>query len=496
LDFIAERRGETFTWHDIPSEDAATYEMISHADTVGVFQIESRAQMSMLARLQPRCFYDLVIQVAIVRPGPIQGGMVHPYLRRRMGEEPVEYESEEIRSVLERTLGVPIFQEQVIAIAMVAAGFTAGEADQLRRAMAAWKKKGGLDKFYDRLVNGMTERSYTKEFAERIYAQIHGFSEYGFPESHSASFALLVYVSAWIKCHEPAVFLAALLNSQPMGFYTPSQLIQDAKRHGVEVRPADVMVSEWDCTLEENPTAQYGVGPQPAVRLGLRLIKGMSAEGAESLVFTRAVRPFASVDDLARRAQLSTHDLQALARANALLTLSGHRRQAAWQVSGMKTMPRLLKNAPIAEESLSIAKASEGQEVVADYASMGLTLNKHPLAILRQKLTAMNLSTAEELKRFPDRKLARTTGIVTVRQRPGTANGVLFMTLEDETGNTNVIVWPDLLEKFRREALNAKLLTVYGVMQTDGRVVHLLAKRLVDHSELLGDLHIRSYDFH
>jgi error-prone DNA polymerase len=280
-----------------------------------------------------------------------------------------------------------------------------------------------------------------------------------------------------------------------MGFYTPSQLIQDAKRHGVEVRLADVTVSGWDSVLEEHSQACHGVGPQPAVRLGLRLIKGMSDEGAESIMMARAIRPFDSVEDLARRAQLSTHDLQALAQANALLTLVGHRRQAEWQVSGMKAMPKLLKDAPIVERALSLPMASEGQEVIADYASMGLTLNRHPLALLREKLRAMNLSTAEELKRFPDRKLARTTGLVTVRQRPGTANGVLFITLENETGNTNIIVWPDLVETFRKEAMNARLLTVYGVMQSDGKVAHLLAKRLVDHSALLGSLNVRSYDF-
>ncbi|MEN3362807.1 MAG: error-prone polymerase [Burkholderiales bacterium] len=490
LDLIGQRRGEVFTMQDVPAEDPATYRMITKADTVGVFQVESRAQMSMLPRLKPKRFYDLVIEVAIVRPGPIQGGMVHPYLRRRQGLEPVVYPSEAIKQALERTLGVPIFQEQVMQIAILAAGFTPGEADSLRRAMAAWKRKGGVEKFYDRIVGGMRERGYDEEFAERIFRQIEGFGEYGFPESHAASFALLVYVSAWIKCHEPAAFLAALLNSQPMGFYAPSQLVQDARRHDIEVRSPDIAISDWDCTLEELST-----GGQPAVRLGLRLVKGLSAAAAERIAEVRAIRPFKSVDDLARRAQLSTLDLQALARSNALLSLSGHRRQAAWQVAGMQPAPKLLKDAPIAEDDIALPAASEGQEIVADYTSIGLTLNRHPLALLRERFKAMNLSTALEMKSFPDRKLARTTGLVTMRQRPETASGTLFVTLEDETGVTNVIVWPGLLEKQRKEILNASLLTVYGVWQCEGEVMHLIAKRVVDHSSMLGDLTVESRNF-
>ncbi|MDB5773110.1 MAG: dnaE3 [Burkholderia sp.] len=490
LDLIGQRRGEVFTMQDVPAEDPATYRMITKADTVGVFQVESRAQMSMLPRLKPKRFYDLVIEVAIVRPGPIQGGMVHPYLRRRQGLEPVVYPSEAIKQALERTLGVPIFQEQVMQIAILAAGFTPGEADSLRRAMAAWKRKGGVEKFYDRIVGGMRERGYDEEFAERIFRQIEGFGEYGFPESHAASFALLVYVSAWIKCHEPSAFLAALLNSQPMGFYAPSQLVQDARRHDIEVRSPDIAISDWDCTLEELST-----GGQPAVRLGLRLVKGLSAAAAERIAEVRAIRPFKSVDDLARRAQLSTLDLQALARSNALLSLSGHRRQAAWQVAGMQPAPKLLKDAPIAEDDIALPAASEGQEIVADYTSIGLTLNRHPLALLRERFKAMNLSTALEMKSFPDRKLARTTGLVTMRQRPETASGTLFVTLEDETGVTNVIVWPGLLEKQRKEILNASLLTVYGVWQCEGEVMHLIAKRVVDHSSMLGDLTVESRNF-
>ena len=495
LDFIGERRGETFSLQDIPSEDPATYRMICKADTVGVFQIESRAQMSMLPRLKPKKFYDLVVEVAIVRPGPIQGGMVHPYLKRRQGLEPVSYPSDAVRTALERTLGVPIFQEQVMQIAILAAGFTPGEADGLRRAMAAWKRKGEVDKFYDRIINGMRERGYEEEFAQQIFRQIEGFGEYGFPESHAASFALLVYASAWIKCHEPAIFLAALLNAQPLGFYSPSQLVQDAKRHGVQVRPPDVNISEWDCTLEERMQPYAQDGSQPAVRLGLRLIKGLPADAASRITEVRAIALFTSVDDLVRRAELSTQETQALARANALLGLTGHRRQAAWQVAGMLPTTRLLKDAPLPDDGIALPQASEGQEIVADYQSLGLTLNRHPLALLREKFRKMNLSTAQEMKSFANGKLARTTGLVTVRQRPPTASGTMFVTLEDETGVTNVIIWPALLEKQRKEILNAYLMTVYGIWQREGEVTHLIAKRVVDHSAMLGELTTKSRDF-
>ncbi|MBC7414374.1 MAG: error-prone DNA polymerase, partial [Herminiimonas sp.] len=397
LDLVGLRRGEIFTMQDVPAEDPAVYDMISAADTVGVFQIESRAQMSMLPRMRPHCFYDLVIEVAIVRPGPIQGGMVHPYLKRRQGKEPVTYPSPEIEVALSRTLGVPIFQEQVMQIAMLAAGFTAGEADSLRRAMAAWKRKGGVHKFYDRIIDGMTARGYELEFAQRIFSQIEGFGEYGFPESHAASFALLVYVSAWIKCHEPAAFLAALLNSQPMGFYSASQLVQDARRHGVRVLAVDVALSEFDCTLEELGVDTFGNEQQPAVRLGLCLIRGLSQGGAQRLVTERGTAAFTSVDDLARRATLSLPDLKALAEANALSGLAGHRRQAKWDVAGMLPVPELLREAPIAEAPLLLAPATEGQELVADYASLGLTLNRHPLALLRPRLKKMNLSNSLEM---------------------------------------------------------------------------------------------------
>ncbi len=496
LDLVGLRRGEIFTMQDVPAEDPAVYQMMTAADTVGVFQIESRAQMSMLPRLRPRCFYDLVIEVAIVRPGPIQGGMVHPYLKRRQGKEPVTYPSPEIETALSRTLGVPIFQEQVMQIAMLAAGFSAGEADSLRRAMAAWKRKGGVHKFYDRIINGMTERGYELEFAERIFSQIEGFGEYGFPESHAASFALLVYVSGWIKCHEPAAFLAALLNSQPMGFYSASQLVQDAKRHGVRVLAVDVTLSEVDCTLEELTPDRFGNDQQPAVRLGLCLIKGLSADGAQRIIEQRGLNVFASVDDLARRARLGLHDLQSLAEANALVTLAGHRRQAKWDVAAMLPAPELLREAPILEDSLTLAPGTEGQELVADYASLGLTLNRHPLALLRPRLKKMNLSNSLELRGFGNRKLVRVCGLVTMRQRPSTAKGVMFITLEDETGTINVIVWPAIAEQQRREVLGARLMTVYGVWQVEGEVRHVIARRVVDHTALLGNLASASRDFH
>jgi error-prone DNA polymerase len=489
LDLVSRQRGEPFEMQDIPPEDPATYEMICRADTVGVFQIESRAQMSMLPRLQPREFYDLVIEVAIVRPGPVQGGMVHPYLRRRQKLEPVSFPSPEMETALARTLGVPIFQEQVMQVAMLAAGFSAGEADQLRRAMAAWKRKGGLEHYHQRIVDGMLERGYDREFAESIFAQIQGFGEYGFPESHSASFALLVYASAWLKCHEPAAFLCALLNSQPMGFYSPSQLVQDAKRHQVQVLPIDVAISNWDSTLE-------GDGSTAPVRLGLSLVRGMREESAARIEAARAVRPFSTVNDLANRAQLDRHDLQVLADANALASLSGNRREALWQAVAAVPDKDLLRATTRDEEALVLPAPSEGEEIVSDYRSTGLTLNRHPLALLRERLDAKKIFAAARLATYPNNRLARACGIVTVRQRPGTANGVLFITLEDETGQVNVIVWPSLVEKFRKEALGAALLGVYGVWQREGEVGHLVANRLVDLTHLLGGLATSTRNFH
>jgi len=489
LDLISARRGEPFRMQDIPAEDAATYRSICRADTVGVFQIESRAQMSMLPRLRPVCFYDLVIEVAIVRPGPIQGGMVHPYLRRRQGLEPVSYPGEGVKSALERTLGVPIFQEQVMQIAMLAAGFMPGEADQLRRSMAAWKRKGGLGGFHARIIEGMTARGYERDYAEQIFQQIQGFGEYGFPESHAASFALLVYVSAWLKHHEPAAFLCAMLNSQPLGFYSASQLIQDGQRHGVQVLPVDIGISTWDCSLEGE-----------AVRLGLNRVKGLGEAPAQHIVAARQTAPFSGAHDLARRAALNAHDLNVLAAANALQSLTGHRREARWAVAGLgqekQSLRGLMAAAPVLEAPLLLPRASEGQELIADYASLGLSLGRHPLALLRPRLTAMRLLSAAELRGLAHGRLARTTGIVTVRQRPGTANGTIFVTLEDETGCTNVICWKGLVERQRRELLGASLLTVYGTWQREGEVAHLIAQFLVDHSALLGELAVESRDFH
>lgn len=488
LDLIGLRRGYVFAMQDIPAEDSATYDMVCRADTIGVFQIESRAQMSMLPRLRPRCFYDLVIEVAIVRPGPIQGGMVHPYLNRRQGKEPVTYPSEALRTALGRTLGVPVFQEQVMQIAMLAAGFTPGEADGLRRAMAAWKRKGGLEKYYHRLVDGMTSRGYTLEFAEAIFEQIQGFSEYGFPESHAASFALLVYASCWIKRHEPAAFLVALLNSQPMGFYTPSQLVQDARRHGVEVRPVDVMHSEEESTLEDLPGT-------PAVRLGLHMVRGLQAASAQRIVAERHKAPFDSAEELARRARLEQHEMKLLAAAGALATLSGHRRQQVWDAAALHALPALLHDAPVDEDYLELPAAPEGEEVVWDFASVGLTLRSHPMALLRPRLDRYKLLTSEELRHLPDGRMVRTAGIVTLRQQPGTAKGTVFVSLEDEHGSTQVIVWKHVKEAQRQVLLGARLLAVKGRWQREGEVCNLIAHRLADLSPMLGRLATESRDF-
>ena len=660
LDLVSSSRGAPFTMADVPPEDPGVYEMIGHADTVGVFQIESRAQQAMLPRMRPACVYDLVIEVAIVRPGPIQGGMVHPYLRRRQGLEAISYPSEKVKQVLERTLGVPIFQEQVMQLAVVAAGFTPGEADRLRRAMAAWKRRGGLEPFEKKLKDGMQKNGYQPEFADQIYRQILGFGEYGFPESHSASFALLVYVSSWLKRYEPAAFTCALLNSQPMGFYAPAQLVQDAQRHGVEIRPVDVLVSEWECTLEDpltpalshggerefktSPPSEGGVArsdgvvvradsnhpahfvgtpiplltkegwrerdgvvradshhpahfvgtpPQaggeilsplsppreragvrgPAIRLGLRMVKGFSEEAAKRLAEARkrlseknqgrgprtegrvnhpgctaatppweggefcspstdvplslgsdlshsvlstqhsapvllgprpsalgsdfhAQHPALSTEALAHTAQLNRRDMNALAAAGALASIAGHRREAAWEVTGVEPRPPVLQGAPIHETFPALTAPSEGEDLVADYASLGLTLGRHPMALLRRRLDAMRMLTAAHLRQLPHGKLARAAGIVIGRQRPDTASGVIFVTLEDETGTINVVVWHGVAERQRRALLGSQLLAVHGVVEREGEVVHLVAGKLVDHSALLGRLVARSRDFH
>jgi error-prone DNA polymerase len=469
-------------------DDSAVYEMIQEADTIGVFQIESRAQMSMLPRLKPEKFYDLVIEVAIVRPGPIQGEMVHPYLQRRLDPAKVVFEKDELKAVLGRTLGVPIFQEQVMQLAMVAGGFSADDADGLRRAMAAWRRKGTLEKYETQLRKGMKNRGYSNDFIIKICKQIYGFSDYGFPESHAASFALLAYVSSWLKHYHPAPFLAALLNSQPMGFYSPSALVQDARRHGVEVRPVDVMESEWDCTLERD------INPS-AVRLGFSLAKGMAENAARRIVSARMETPFESVDDLARRAALTRRDLDAIASAGALSSLAGHRRNAHWLAAGNRHAG-ILCEAPVEEAQAALAPPSEWDDINADYASLRLTLNRHPLALLRRRLQHLRLATAAELRTLPSGSPARTAGIVTGRQRPETARGTIFVTLEDETGYTNVVVWSRLAARQRRELLGARLLGVEGTLEKDGEVVHLIARRLIDRSSLLGRLAVESRDFH
>jgi error-prone DNA polymerase len=481
LDLIGKRM------QDIPAEDPKVYEMIQRADTIGVFQIESRAQMSMLPRLKPTCFYDLVIEVAIVRPGPIMGGMVHPYLRRRQGKEPVTYASDEVKKVLERTLGVSIFQEQVMQLAVVAAGFTPGEADKLRRAMASWRRRGGIEPFRDKLVSGMLERGYEREFAEQIYQQIQGFGEYGFPESHAASFALLVYVSSWLKCHEPAAFACALLNSQPLGFYSVSSITQDARRHGVELLPVDVQVSNVDSSIE---------GPGKALRLGLGLINGLKVTSSERIVSTRKDRIFSSAEDLARRAVLDRGDLSALAAADALASLAGHRREALWETLGVDSPMRLDMPAVKATELPQLVAPTEGDEIVGDYASIGLTLRRHPLALLRKRLEKLGIRTAAEVQESRNGQLINTAGLVTCRQRPATASGVIFVTLEDETGYVNLVVWNDLAERQRKELLGSRLLAVRGEVQREGRVVHVLARRFEDLSALLGRLATTSHDFH
>jgi error-prone DNA polymerase len=475
----------------VPSEDGAVYDMICRADTTGVFQIESRAQMSMLPRLRPRNFYDLVIEVAIVRPGPIQGEMVHPYLRRRSGEEAVSYPSKEVEAVLKRTLGVPIFQEQVMQLAIAAAGFSPGEADRLRRAMAAWKRKGGLEPFQKQLIDGMRERGYEESFAQQIFKQILGFGEYGFPESHSASFALLVYTSAWLKHYEPAAFCAALINSQPMGFYAPAQLVRDARVHGVEVRAADVTISDWDCTLERREDGR------PALRLGLRLVKHLSQEGALRLLAARVQRAFGSIADMAERAALERRDLQALAAADALARLSGHRHRAVWQVTGVERALPLLPASTAVDEGIPLLRAPrEGQDIVADYGTLGLTLRRHPLALLRDKLQRRGVLPTQELWQQPNGQWVITAGLVITRQRPGSAGGVTFVTMEDETGYVNLIVWNRVAVEQRAALLESRLLEVHGKLQREGDVQHVIAQRLINLSPLLGDLVVASRNFH
>ena len=542
--------------HAIPAEDPAVYDMIGNADTIGVFQIESRAQMAMLPRLRPRNFYDLVIEVAIVRPGPIQGNMVHPYLKRRSGEEAVTFPSEALHQVLEKTLGVPLFQEQAMKISMVAAGFSAEEADRLRRAMAAWRRSGVIDQFHLKIVEGMVANGYTREFAEQCFLQIKGFGEYGFPESHAASFALLVYVSAWLKRHHPAAFAAALLNSQPMGFYQPAQIVRDAQEHGVEVRPPDVNESEWDCTLEmpiaecgvpnaekanlkseiSNLKSSWGAGG-PALRLGLRQIKGFSESHATWIVEARRDgRRFASIGDFQDRTALPVVVLRKLAEADAFSSLDLSRRKALWEVLRLKdgekeeigearrgskarrhegTKARSEMRSGEALSSPSCLRASVPpclpsddepqvtlpvmplpQEVMLDYSTSGLSLKQHPVALVRDELAKQNILTSRQLMETPHGRWVKVAGLVLIRQRPGTASGIVFETIEDETGIVNLIVKPDVYDHYRPAARHAGLLQADGYVQRSGQVVHVMAKRLYDLSHLLHGYEVRSRDFH
>ncbi|MFN3957379.1 MAG: error-prone DNA polymerase [Tepidimonas ignava] len=510
LRLVSQWRGRPMTLADIPPHDPATYAMIQRADTVGVFQIESRAQMSMLPRLRPACFYDLVVQVAIVRPGPIQGGMVHPYLAARERQRrglPVRHLHPQLAPALQRTLGVPIFQEQVMQLAMLAAGFSAEEADALRRAMGAWRRRGDLQPLQQRLRDGMAARGYAADFIERIVQQIQGFGEYGFPESHAASFALLAYASAWLKCHEPAAFVAALLNAQPMGFYGPAQLVQDARRHGVQVRPVDVLHSAWDCTLEPpDPMPSAGAPaaqpPRPAVRLGLRLVRGLGPQAAARIVAARAHAAFVSVDDVAERARLSRAQLQALAQADALASLAGPRRQQWWHASAWQPPLALPAHAPsqpaTAEPAAPLPAATLAEDVWADYDALGLSLRAHPLALLRPRLPPH--TRAADAASRPHGAWLRVAGLVTARQRPATARGTLFITLEDDTGSMQIIVRAALAERTEAIWRHARLLLVRGRWQRQGlpphTVTHLLGHELLDASDLLGHLNSASHDFH
>lgn len=491
LALLARHRGRHLTPATIPPDDAATYDMISAADTVGVFQIESRAQMSMLPRLRPRCFYDLVIQVAIVRPGPIQGDMVHPYLRRRQGLEPVNYPSEALREVFERTLGVPLFQEQAMKLAIVAAGYTPGEADHLRRSMAAWRRHGDLEIHRQRLVGGMQERGYSLAFAERIFEQLKGFANYGFPESHACAFALITYVSCWLKRHEPAAFICALLNSQPMGFYSASSLLQDARRHGVTVRPVDVCHSHWDNTLEGGEPG----GAQPTLRLGFRQVHGLSEAAAQRIVAARLARggtegpwrAFRDVADLCHRAGLDAREAGLLAEAGALRALTAHRHAAHWAVAGVEEPTPLFAQSP-QEQTVDLPAPTVAQALLADYRSQGFSLTTHPLALLRRQLQERRCLESRALQDIPHGRGVRAAGLVIMRQRPPTASGVTFVTLEDEWGTVNVVVWQDLAVRSRRVLVGSRLLAVDGRWEVVDGVRHLIARRLHDLSPLLGQL--------
>lgn len=494
LSYISERRDSPMQLADIPAEDNACYEMLCRADSIGVFQIESRAQMTMLPRLQPRCFYDLVIQIAIVRPGPIQGGMVHPFLRRRQGLEKISYANDAIASVLKRTLGVPIFQEQVIQVSMAAAGFSGGEADQLRRAMASWGRNGDLEFFKEKLICGMLERGYDIDFAERLFSQMKGFGAYGFPESHSASFALLAYASAWIKCHYPAEFYCGLLNSQPMGFYSPSQLTQDAKRHGVIIRPICINHSNWDHQLEHDDSET------PVLRLGFRLIKGFSKDASQKLCSPRDDNFYHTMSDFIARSRLNKQSLQCLVQADAFHYFDSHRYQSLWRAYAYETATPLLNVDSDLDEGITIPPPSEQEEVLSDYQQTGLSLRRHPIALVRDNTIFQHCRTAAELREIEHGRLVKIAGLVTCRQRPGTASGVLFLTLEDETGNSNIVVWPAIQQRHRQAILRGSLILVSGSIQKTTQekapaVIHIVALKIEDCSDVLA-IQARSHDFH
>ena len=467
FELVRQQHGRELTLANIPEGDPEVYAMICRADTTGVFQIESRAQMSMLPRLRPNCFYDLVIEVAIVRPGPIQGDMVHPYLRRRAGEEPVIYPNAEIQAVLQKTLGVPLFQEQAMKLAVVAAGFTPGEADQLRRAMAAWRRPGVIHAFRTKLIDGMLAKGLTPKFAENVFNQIKGFGEYGFPESHAASFALLAYVSAWLKCHYPAVFCTALINSQPMGFYAPAQLVRDALQHGIEIRPIDVNQSHWDCTLEGS-----------AIRLGLRMVSGLGQPAAMTIEQSRGQGVFRSMDEFAERTKLSRTILSRLARADAFGSLKLDRRQSLWQSLGQCQESRPLFDSEDREPSTSLPAMSAQEQVFADYRTTGLSLKAHPVSFYRAGLERLHVVPAAALASLRDGRFVRVAGLVLVRQRPGTARGITFVTLEDETGQANLIVRMDVWERFYKVARTASAFIAHGRLQKQNEVIHVLVTKL------------------
>ncbi|ALN57553.1 DNA polymerase III, alpha subunit [Lysobacter enzymogenes] len=476
-------------------DDEAVYDMICEADTVGVFQIESRAQMSMLPRLRPRDFYDLVIEIAIVRPGPIQGDMVNPYLLRRKDKRLVDYPSEALKTVLKRTLGIPLFQEQVMQIAIVAAGYSAGEADQLRRSMAAWKRHGGLEPHRERLRSGMLERGYSEDFAHRIFEQIKGFGSYGFPESHAASFALLAYVSCWLKHHHPAAFACGIINSMPMGFYTHGQILHDVRRKGVTILPVDVRYSDWDCTLEALPGRGERKHPH-AIRMGLRLITGFDEAAADRISDARAQAPWRDVDDLCERAGLDARVRAVLADAGALRALVGHRHRARWAVAGVDTQLPLFAGVARAEAQVALPLPSAGEDVRADYALLGTTLGPHPLALLRGALHARRCRRSSQLKQVEHGRRVRFAGLVTVRQHPETASGVTFLSLEDEDGMVNAVVWRDLAQRQRRVLVESRLMAIDGKLERVDGVQHIVVSRMQDLTALLGSLATHSRDFH